>query len=192
VFGALTQNVNFKCNEAICFGIGLVHEQFKALQTTINFFAVPGRFAPLVVDGFIGNKTITAANAAAQAAGVPAPGTTRQALATSALTFTAQLQSALNTALPQALTVSTAELPAPEINATVQQIVAACRTNKNDPTCTKAAIMCKQVAGTPAAKLVDVAEICGAVRRRSWIWWVVGSVAAVTGVGVVLYHRKRP
>jgi hypothetical protein len=52
--------------------------------------------------------------------------------------------------------------------------------------------MCQQVHGTPAAKLADVVQICGAVRGRTWIWWVVGGVAAATGVGLVLYHRKRP
>jgi lysozyme family protein len=191
VFGALTQNVNFKCNEAICFGIGAVHEQFKALQTAINAFAAPGGFALLVVDGFIGDKTVAAANAAAQAVGAPSPGLTRQAVATNALAFMAQLQSRLSAVSPQAITATTSE-PPPEITATIQQVVAACRISKQDPTCAKAALMCQQVRGTPAAALADVAEICSAVRGRAWLWWLVGGVAAATGVGLVLYHRKRP
>jgi lysozyme family protein len=191
VFGALTQNVNFKCNDAICFGVGVVHEQFKTLQATINAFATLGGFAPLDVDGFIGDKTVAAANAAAAAAGIPSPGTTRPALAANALAFMAQLQGLLSATSPQALTTTTAE-PPPEITATVQQVVAACRTSKQDPTCAKAALMCQQVKDTPTAKLADVAQICGAVRGRTWIWWVVGGVAAATGVGLVLYHRKRP
>jgi len=191
VFGALTQNVNFKCNEAICFGVGPVHEQFKTLQTVLNAFAARSGFAPLDVDGFIGDRTVAAANAAATTAGIPSPGTTRPALASNVLAFTAQLQSILNATSPQALTTVTTE-PSPEIAATVQQIVAACRTSKQDPACAKAALMCQRVNGTPAAKLADVAQICGAVRGRTWIWWVVGGVAAATGVGLVLYHRKRP
>ena len=100
MLGALTQGVNFKCNADICFGIGPVHEQFKALQSTLNRLAqmTPG-FAPLLVDGFIGDKTVAAANialaAVGSAAGVSPPGTTREAVAANALTLLGQLQLAL-------------------------------------------------------------------------------------------------
>jgi lysozyme family protein len=191
VFGALTQNIDFECNAEVCFSRGPANAQLKALQTTINFFAARGGFAPLNVDGFIGDKTVAAANAVAAAASIPSPGATRQVLTANALAFMAQLQSLLSAASPQALTTTATE-PSPEIAATIQQVVTACRTSKQDPTCAKAALMCQQVHGTPTAKLADVAQICGAVRGRTWIWWVVGGVAAATGVGLVLYHRKRP
>ena len=206
MLGALTQDVDFKCNATICFGVGVVHDQFKALQTAINGFATLGRgFTPLVVDGFIGDKTVVAANAVAQVAAVPSPGTTREAVATNALAFTAQLQSMLQdlalvgaiapttpTAppVPIAPTIVTQAPPPPEIAAVIQQAVAACRASRSSPTCTRAKQMCKSVRGTPQAKLTEIDEICRATRVQPWVWWLAGA-GAVAAIGLGLFARRR-
>lgn len=184
----LTLGVDFKCNAAICFGIGPVHEQLKTLQRTLNAFASVGRFTPLDVDGFIGDQTVAAVNRVANALGLTIPGTTRETVTANAPTLIASLTTQLQR-MPGATTPQVIE-PAPEIEGVIQQIVAACRVSKKDPTCAKAATLCSQVRGTPSAALAT--EICSAVRGRAWLWWVVGGVAAATGIGLVVYHRKRP
>lgn len=49
--------------DAIAYGAGPVHDDFKALQTDLNRFAGAVGFAPLTVDGFLGAKTAAATKA---------------------------------------------------------------------------------------------------------------------------------
>jgi lysozyme family protein len=49
--------------DAIAYGAGPVHDDFKALQTDLNRFAGAIGFAPLTVDGFLGPKTAAATKA---------------------------------------------------------------------------------------------------------------------------------
>lgn len=207
MLGALTQGVDFKCNASICFGVGAVHDQFKALQTAINGFAAIGSsFTPLVVDGFIGDKTVVAANAAAKLAGAPSPGTTREAVATNALALTAQLQSMLQDLAIVGVTsqsdtastsppttpakILTTEPPPPEIDAVTQQAVAACRASRTSPTCTRAKQLCRTVRGTAQANVEEIREICDSTRVPIWVWLLAGT-GAVAAIGIGLYARRR-
>jgi lysozyme family protein len=207
MLGALTQGVDFKCNTTICFGVGAVHDQFKALQTAINGFATIGSgFTPLVVDGFIGDKTVAAANVAAKLAGAPSPGATREAVATNALALTAQLQSMLQdlaivgVTQPDAIATTSpptvpakilaTEPPPPEIDAVVQQAVAACRASRTSPTCTRAKQLCRTVRGTTQAQVDEIREICDATRVPIWVWVLAGT-GAVAAIGLGLYARRR-
>lgn len=49
--------------DAIAYGAGPVHDDFKALQTDLNRFAKAVGFAALEVDGFLGAKTAAATKA---------------------------------------------------------------------------------------------------------------------------------
>lgn len=49
--------------DAIAYGAGPVHDDFKALQADLNRFAKVVGFAPLTVDGFLGAKTAAATKA---------------------------------------------------------------------------------------------------------------------------------
>jgi len=51
---------DWNVKDQIAYGAGEVHDQFKALQTELNRFAGLMGFAPLQVDGFIGQKTAAA------------------------------------------------------------------------------------------------------------------------------------
>jgi len=221
MFGAaLTQNVDFKCNSAICFGVGGVHDQFKTLQSTINRFSTLGDgFKPLDVDGFIGDLTVAAANTAAKLAALPSPGLTHEAIATNALTFTASLQDFLDTLVilgviapttdaeraklaavqqsdtptpPPANTeaVITSATPSIEIDGTVQKTITACQASRSSPICARAKAMCKGVRGTPQADLAEVKQICNAVQVPLGIWLLAGAIGVGTITGIVLIRRR--
>lgn len=66
----LTQGTDFKCVDAagnalpICFGIGAGnHALLQLLQQGLNQLAGRGGFAPLVIDGFVGDDTVAAVQA---------------------------------------------------------------------------------------------------------------------------------
>lgn len=66
MLGEFTQNVDFKCNADICFGVGAAnHLALQQLQQAINMFAISGGFSSITQDGFIGVDTVTAAQGAA-------------------------------------------------------------------------------------------------------------------------------
>jgi hypothetical protein len=202
--GAFIKGTDFNCNAAICYGIGAVHNRFMALQTTINRFAGSSGFAPLTVDGFIGQLTVDAAAAAATTVGLPVPGTTIQELATNADTFTTQLSAAgagvfspasTDTVdVPPVVDVSSAT-PPPEILASIQQASNACGVNALDPFCSQVHVLCTRVRGTPNADLPQVKQLCDTARAdrlRKWI--MIGlSTAIVVGSAsfVVGYYRRR-
>lgn len=214
----LTQNTDFKCNNDICFGVGPVHDQLKLFQQTINRLAPLGNgFKPLDVDGFIGDLTVAAANAAATLAGLPSPGLTHEAVAANAMDFMQQLASFIDTLVtvgviapindaerakaatpdtelkPQPATAIVEKTtPSPEIDGVVQQAVAACRASRSSPTCTRAKAMCKSVRGTPNGQLAEIKEICDAVSTPVWVFLLAGGlgIGAIVGIGV-LHHRRR-
>lgn len=64
----LTQGTDYNCNASICYGIGPArHQLFQRMQTLLNIFSTPVGFAPLVVDGFIGDSTVNAVRLTARA-----------------------------------------------------------------------------------------------------------------------------
>jgi len=64
----LTQGTDYNCNASICYGIGSArHQLFQRIQALLNFFSTPVGFAPLVVDGFLGESTVNAARLTARA-----------------------------------------------------------------------------------------------------------------------------
>lgn len=219
---ALTQNTDFKCNKDICFGVGPVHDQLKAFQTTLNRFAPIGKgFKPLDVDGFVGDLTVAAANAAAEIATLPSPGLTHEAVAANALDFMQQLASILDmlvtagviapiddaerakvaatetdlTKPPPAAAsaIVSTSTPSPEIDGVIQQTVAACRANRSSPACARAKTMCKSIRGTPQASLAEVKEICDAASTPLWVFLLAGGlgVGAIVGIGVLHARRRR-
>lgn len=219
---ALTQNTDFKCNNDICFGIGPVHDQYKLFQQTLNRLAsLGGGFAPLVVDGFIGDLTVKAANEVAKLASLSSPGLTHEAVAANAADFMTQLADFIDTlvtvgviapisdaeaakaATPDAdLTIKHEALHAtgvidksttsPEIDGVVQQVVAACRTSRSSATCTRAKAMCKTVKGTTDGQLAEIKEICGATSTPLWVFLLAGGLGVGAIVGIgVLHHRRR-
>lgn len=87
-FGAtrtFVKGTDFNCNASICYGIGADnHQLFKDLQTTLNRYVVFGNFfAPLLVDGFLGDKTVAAVRVAAATADITF-GATRETVAANA------------------------------------------------------------------------------------------------------------
>ena len=143
----------------ICFGVGLVHEQFKTLQRTVNRFAPLG-IPSVVVDGFIGNETVTSANLAAEVSGGTPPGKTREAVAANALTLTAQLQNSVTQLESEGILMSTtastpSETPTPIIP-----------------------VVDRAIPPAPAT------------RSRAWVWLVVGGALAAIGTVGLLLHRR--
>jgi hypothetical protein len=219
---ALTQNVDFNCNKDICFGIGPVHDKYKLFQQTLNRFAPLGKgFKPLDVDGFIGDLTVAAANAAAEVATLPSPGLTHEAVAASVDDFTSQLSSIIDMLVtagviapindaerakiaatdtdltkppPAAATaIVGTSTPSPEIDGVIQQTVAACRASRSSPACTRAKTMCKSIRGTPQASLAEVKEICDSTSTPLWVFLLAGGlgVGAIIGIGVLHARRRR-
>lgn len=63
--GDYASGTDFKCNSAICYGIGPIQHVFEELQRQINRFAETGKFKALTVDGQIGAGTKVALQKAA-------------------------------------------------------------------------------------------------------------------------------
>lgn len=205
--GAFVEGTDFNCNATICYGIGAVQNRFMALQATINRFASSSGFAPLTVDGFIGQLTVAAAAAAATTVGLPVPGTTIQELATNADVFTTQLSAAGAGVFSPASTDSTNTVdvppvvdvspttPPPEILASIQQASNACGVNALDPFCSQVHVLCTRVRGTPSADLPQVKQLCATARAdrlRKWIMIGVSAAIVAGGAGVAIgYYRRR-
>lgn len=207
---ALTINTDFKCVDKagdplpICFGIGAIHDQFKTLQVLINRFATLGdKFTPIIVDGFIGDETLAAAQKAATIANATAP-TTREELAAAAPELITQLQAMVrdleavgvlqSSATPAEVVATQQEPPPPEIKSVIQQVVDACRESRSSPACTRAKTMCKSVRGTEQAKAIEISEICDATRVPLFVWIIAGGIAAAaigTIVAVRRYRRRQ-
>lgn len=203
--GAFVEGTDFNCNTAICYGIGAVHNRFMALQATINRFASSAGFAPLTVDGFIGQLTVDAAAAAATTVGLPVPGTTIQEVAMNADTFTTQLSAAgagvfsptpvtNDVDVPPTVDVSPTT-PPPEILASIQQASNACGVNAQDPFCSQVHALCTQVRGTSSADLPQVKQLCATARGdrlRKWIMIGVSTAIVVGSAGLAVgFYRRR-
>ena len=78
---------DFKVNDEVgipyCYGIGPVHEVFVDLQRQLNRFAQRAGFQPVKADGFLGKKTVEAANKAAKHIQTPQSPESLKAIATS-------------------------------------------------------------------------------------------------------------
>ncbi len=195
-FLTLTAGTDFTCTVNGCtstlFGL-----DYKILQITINRFASAAGFAPLNIDGIIGDKTVAAAAAAATTAGVSVTNTTPAALAANALTLTAQLAAAAASDLTPS-SIATVDLPTltppPELFASVQQIVSACNADDGNPICVNAVALCKRVAGTPAGNTAAMQAICSVAtnthqtRNRILIG---ATVLAALGTGIALVWRRQ-
>jgi hypothetical protein len=194
--GALTEGTDFKCNAALCYGVGAVHDQFKALQATLNQFANAVGFAPLAVDGFIGPLTVAAAQAAASAAGLASPGTTIEDVAANAVDLTMQLGAAAASALdPNSIAdIDTpTSTPPLEMVASTQRALDICASSPLDPICTQTRTFCRRTRGTAQATLPEVQQLCSGLSQIQWRrWFLIGLGVAVTGVAVgTVVHRVR-
>jgi lysozyme family protein len=65
-----------------CYGVGAVHQVFVDLQELINRFAQRAGFKPVKADGFLGEKTVAAANRAAALIQTPQSPESLKAIAT--------------------------------------------------------------------------------------------------------------
>lgn len=177
----LTVDVDYKCSPSLCYGVGHTVDQFKALQVTINRFAAQLGFAPLTIDGLLGDATLTAATAIASSIGIVAPPTTVDALAANADTLTIQFSAGLSTD------------GAADVASSVQLAIEACNGDINSPLCTQAKAMCKYAAGTDQAGLPGIADLCFvATGQRKWaIGFGVGLLAAtLIGAAAIVYRRR--
>jgi hypothetical protein len=209
-FGAtrtLVKGTDFNCNTAICFGIGPAnHQLFKDLQTTLNRYVPFGNlFAPLVVDGFLGNQTVKAVTVATATVGIASLGT-REAVAANAPALIEQLTAFLVPVTPtpvprtvQPPTVATVQpqqqpQPAQPARPATQPI------QPGQPAPQPGAQPAQpgaQVTLTPgrvpvspaAAALIPLAPTASKV--PTWVWITAGVTGAIV-VGLVGYVLRKP
>lgn len=193
---ALVENIDFRCNAAVCYGVGPRHDQFRALQATINRSADAVGFTRLRLDGLLGPLTVANANLVAQANNLQSPGATSQELAVNALDFTTQL-SALAAAALVPSSVATVDIPSsvppPEISASAQQLAETCRTNPKAPSCQRARILCRRLQGDPVS-LAAARPLCEAIETRPQrLRLLLGAsiLLASVGVGAAITWRTR-
>lgn len=208
-FGAVTgrtlvKGTDFNCNTSICYGIGAAnHALFQQLQTTLNLFAKTGMSAysgQLVVDGFIGAGTVSAARAAAAAALLPSPGTTKEAVAANAQILNNGLQAFLagiNT--PKTPTspplVTSAAPTSTSVPATVQTSQGAITIQPAAqplPQAAAAAAAIPNIAPTSASAAAAVAPTASKIPL--WVWIAGGAVGVlvVGGIGYAILRDPEP
>lgn len=184
----LVNGTDYRCANGLCYGLGFVTERLKALQTTINRFAIAGQFKPLAVDGILGPTSLAAAIAAANVGGIVPP-TSQEELVQRADEITAGLSAA-------ATLVDVSTAPPPELTASVARAIADCRASSRSPTCDRARAMCRDLRTLPAtegtAVLTPLCDAAFAGPRRAWL--IAGAVAiaaATVGGAVWVHHRRR-
>jgi len=198
---ALVQGTGFNCNASICYAIGQAnHALFQQLQQTLNQYAKLGLSAytsQLTVDGFIGAQTVTAARAAAAAALMPSPGSTKEAVAASAPSLQAGLQAFLagtTGTKPQVPIVTSQPTSAPQ--PIPSSVVTPTSTNVRPvqtamtPTAATAALPA-QVAVQPSPASAAAAAVMPAKKVPLWVWITAGAVGIVVigGVGYAVLHK---
>lgn len=189
-FGAsalLVQGTDFNCVDKsgkplpICFGKGTEnHQLLQTLQQQLNKFSAEARFTPLVVDGFIGDKTVAAVAAIARSGAAPLGAFTSKELVTAnartIIDFLAKSEAdrrASNQPVsppgtPVSPTQATAALP------------------------TKAAAEITAITTAPTAAAADAAS-AALPKKSNLAYYILGGIAAVLvvgGVGFVVYRRK--
>lgn len=204
-FGAarvLSQGTDFNCNSSICYAIGAAnHALLQQLQGTLNQYAKLGLSAytgQLTVDGFIGAQTVTAARAAAAAALLASPGSTKEAIASNAQILQDGLQAFLGgvTAPRSQFPVATST-PTPVPSSTPIAVVTPPTSVSLSPSLmvtaprgtTTAAIQPTMMPGAnPAA--ASLMPIATSGKVPTWVW-VTAGVAGVVVVGAVGYAVLR-
>jgi len=182
----LVADRDFKCGPTVCYGVGAIHDRFKALQALLNRFASAATFAPLAVDGFLGAKVV-------QALATLQLATLDQPIAGVAANIDA-LITQLSARAATALTSTTVAAAPIEIVAAIQQTLDACRINARDVRCTRAQTLCRQVRGTPLAQDPTIAQLCQGVetaRRRRAVLIGISSGTILTSL-VGLFWQVRP
>jgi hypothetical protein len=167
---------DFNCNSVICYGIGKTNDDlFKTLQMKINVLAGPAGIAPLLVDGFIGAKTVTTLLALSKI-GVPPMAATKEGVATAApsiidaLDGIIQARVAANQPVAPPGTPVTFTPPTPQTVAVATQAITA------------------QIPGGAAASASAAMP-----KKSKTLLLVAGGIAAalvVGGVGYYVYRRK--
>jgi hypothetical protein len=184
----LTKGVDFNCNTSICYGIGAAnHQLLKDLQTTINRYAPLGNlFAPLLVDGFIGDKSVQAANVAAATANITSPGSTREAVAANAASLIAQLTAFL---VPVPGT-QPGTRPAPTVAMTMPTQPGP----PSQPTQPGAqpVLTPSRVSMLPAAAAAALTPLATTVSKVPLWVWITAGVTGVVVVGLVGYALRKP
>jgi hypothetical protein len=169
----LTQGKDFNCNNAICYAIGPTNDAlFKQLQMKTNVFSGAAGFKPLTVDGFIGAATVTALQAIKRLGLATAP-STKEAVAANAGMLIDLLQ---NLAVVQQ---AGGMRPSPSGTAVAYQPPPGVhQTTTIGPV---------QIPGmSPAAAALPKV-------KSKTLWWILGGVVAVLGVGgvgYIVYRRK--
>jgi lysozyme family protein len=207
-FGAartLVKGTDFNCNTAICYGIGAAnHALFQQLQTTLNQYAKLGLSAytsQLTVDGFIGANTVSAARAAAAAALLPSPGTTKEQVAANAQVLQSGLQAFLGGVnAPKPIAVSTSSTTtAPTATAPTRVVTPTTSTPIPQPSPQAAAAAASipnlnpaTIPSSPAA--ASLAPIVTTKKVPLWIWVTASAVGVLTigAVGYAVLHKPAP
>lgn len=172
-FGAagLTKGTDFNCNSSICYAIGKTNDAtFKTLQQRINALSGAGGFKQLSVDGFIGAATVAALQALGKI-GLEAPPSTKEQTASRAPELITQL-----TGLAAAVAAQGKALSPTGTAVTFH------------PTAPPPTLNPAHVPGASPAAAAAVT-----MGKSKKMWWILGGlvgVAAVGGVGYVVYRRK--
>lgn len=178
---------NFKCNSSICYGIGVEnHKRFQNLQSLLNLFATPVGFAPLVVDGFLGDASAKAAELTARAivgSGLPGADSAVVQKISGGISKNGLAEAAFG--------------DFPLMLAAAGPVMQAQRAQSGLPASPYVAPTPITAATAPAAVTpgpeADKKMKSMAPSNKKWLWWTlagVATVAAVGGVGYVVYRRQ--
>jgi lysozyme family protein len=203
---ALVQGTGFNCNSSICYAIGPAnHALFQQLQQTLNQYAKLGLSAytgQLTVDGFIGAATVSAARAAAAAALLPSPGSTKEQVAANAPTLQAGLQAFLaGTTGTKPMVVATSQ-PTSTPQPIPSSVVTPTSTNVRPVPTSTPSMMTPQQAATalpaqvavqpsPSSAAAAAASLAPAKGVPLWVWITAGAVGVVVigGIGYAVLHK---
>jgi hypothetical protein len=171
--GVLIQTKDFNCNPAICWGIGKEnHQRFILLQQRINVLSTLGGFSPIRVDGFIGAETLAALRALHKAGYLKTLPATKEEVAARAPELINELMGVA------AVAAATGKPLAPPGTPVAYE-----------PAKPPSELQPVQV--PPAAEAAAAAA--AAAPKSRMFWWILGGlvgVAAVGGVGYLVYRRK--
>jgi lysozyme family protein len=162
--------VNYACGKTICYAKGKANDAIlKGLQNAINRFAAQLGFTPIQVDGFIGAKTVSAAQQVvtntlmATQPALLAFAASKEGLTAAAPYMTQQFLSAAQAQNLGPVAPPPAPAKAPKTSVEKQEEAVA-----------------KQSAG-------------GEAKGYGWLWWVLGglALAGVGTIGYMTYKRRK-
>jgi len=198
----LVQGTDYNCNASICYAIGAAnHALFQQLQQTLNQYARLGLSAyrsQLTVDGFIGAQTVSAAQAAAAAALLASPGSTKQAVAANAQILNNGLQAFLAGVnapkVPAPVPVATA--PLSPSTPTIQTSQGAVIVQPAAQPLPQAAAAATSTIPTslPAPDAAAALPSTATSKVPLWVWITAGAVGvvAIGGIGYALLREPEP